>query len=81
MTGTIICGLVIVALLVERYFSNRAHTAETARLTNAVIAKTAGELHMLDEFWRTPAPPDPGARQGPPASSVPDGFTGIAGLD
>lgn len=79
MTGTIILGLVIGALLLERFFSNRSHSAETARLTNAVIAKTAGELHMLDEFWRAPAS-DSVDRQGSP-SVLPDGYTGQAGLD
>ncbi len=79
IAALIVLGAVIAALLVERAYSNRAHAAETARLTNAVIAKTAGELHLLDEFWR-PAPSDP-PRRGPNPAPVPDGFEGIAGLD
>lgn len=71
----VVLGLVVIALLVERFLSNRSHDAEIARLTNAVVAKTAGELHMLDEMW-TPEPP---AKRDP--KPLPDGFVGQAGLD
>lgn len=73
MTETIL-GLVIVALLVERFWSNRTHMIERARLTNAVIAKTPSEKRMLDEV----APFVPPRRQ--PEPSMIDGFEGIAGL-
>lgn len=72
-----VLAVVIVALLVERYLSARAHATETARLTNAVIAKTAGELHLLDS---TPLAPPATVHRGEP-SPLPDGFAGIAGLD
>lgn len=70
-----ILGVVVVALLVERFFSNRAHDVEVARLTNAVVAKSAGELHMLDENWT----PEPTPVREP--KSLPDGFVGQAGMD
>ena len=67
-----ILGLVIVALLVERYLSSRAHEAETGRLIAAALAKTPGEYSMMvqaEEPRRLPVP-----------SELPEGFTGIAGL-
>ena len=67
-----ILGLVIVALLVERYLSSRAHAQETSRLITAAIAKTPGEFVMMtqaEEPRRLPTP-----------SELPDGFVGQAGL-
>ncbi len=67
----VILGLVIAALLVERYFSNRAQAAERVRLTNALVAKTPGELVALNRDPVTvPREPRP----------MPDGFDGQIGL-
>lgn len=69
-----ILGLVIVALLVERYFADRNHQRETQRLVNAVLAKTPGELALLNrEMESVPVSPRP------EPSSI-DGFEGQAGL-
>lgn len=69
-----ILAVVIVALLVERYLSNRAHATEIARLNNAIIAKTPAEKRMLDEM----VPGAPPRRQ--PEPSRIDGFDGQVGL-
>lgn len=69
-----ILGLVIVALLVERFWSARTHMVEVARLTNAVVAKTPAEKRMLDEVAPYVAP-----RKQPEPSKI-DGFEGIVGL-
>ena len=72
--STAVLGVVIVALLVERFFSARTHAAELARLNNAVIAKTPAELRMLNEVA-----PDAPARKLPEPSKI-DGFVGQVGL-
>lgn len=78
MAETAILGLVILALLVERFLSERAHAREIGTLTNAVIAKNAGEKRMLDEFWVDQGPKE--APYAPPQPVIPDGFEGQAGL-
>ena len=72
--STVVLGLVIVALLAERFLSNRTHAAEIARLNNAVIAKTPAELRMLNEVA-----PDAPVRKMPEPSKI-DGFVGQVGL-
>lgn len=69
-----ILAVVIVALLVERFFSNRTHALEIARLNNAVVARTPAEKRMLDEVLVAPRAPKM------PEPSRIDGFEGIAGL-
>ena len=78
MAETIVLGLVIAALLVERYLSNRSHAEEVARLTSAVIVKNAGELRMVDEVWsdRPIVAPD----WVPPEPVTIDGYEGQAGI-
>ncbi len=69
----VILGLVIVALLVERYFSNRAQAAERIRLTNALVARTPGDLVALNrDVPRGTVPREP--------RPTLDGFEGQAGL-
>lgn len=53
----ILLGVVIVALLVERFMLARAHARERTRLTNAVIAKHGGELIAIDRE-RPAVPPE-----------------------
>lgn len=77
MAETAILAVIVVALLVERYLSNRAHAEEVARLTSAVIVKNAGELRMVDEVWG-PAPPEP--RVTVPLPEPLDGYEGQAGI-
>lgn len=69
-----ILGFVILALLVERYFADRNHQRETQKLVNAVLAKTPGELALLN---REPERALVAAR---PEPSPLDGFEGQAGL-
>lgn len=70
----IVLALTIVVLLVERFWSNRTHALEVARLNNAIIARTPAEKRMLDEVLVAPAP-----RRQPEPSKI-DGFEGIVGL-
>jgi hypothetical protein len=44
----VVLAVVVVALLVERVVTGRAHARERRHLTNAVIAKNGGELLALD---------------------------------
>lgn len=70
-----ILAVVIVALLVERFFSNRTHAVEIARLNNAIIARTPAEKRMLDDVLVASRP----AKREPEPSKI-DGFVGQAGL-
>lgn len=78
MAEVIVLGLVIGALLIERFLSERAHAHEVSTLTNAVIAKNAGEKRMLDEFWAADGPKE--APYSPPQPITPEGYEGQAGL-
>ena len=70
----VILGLVIVALLTERYFTSRTHARELSRLTTAVLAKTPGEYVMMAQA------DEPTPHRDPEPSTIPDGFVGQAGL-
>lgn len=47
-----ILAIVIVALLVERWFAERGWRSERQRLVNAVVARNAHELAGLDAATR-----------------------------
>lgn len=80
MAEAAILGVVIVALLIERYLSNRAHAEEVVRLTSAVIAKNAGELRMMDEVWKPKDTFVPDGWTPPEPTGLPDGYEGQAGI-
>ena len=52
-----ILAVVIVALLVERWFAERGWRGERQRLVNAVVARNAHELAGLDAAGRGPTRP------------------------
>lgn len=70
-----ILGLMILALLVERFLSAHAHDVETQRLVNAVLAKTPGELALMNRSIDPPV-----AYLPRPSDPELEGFEGQAGL-
>lgn len=67
-----IAGLLVLALAAERMFAEWLHARERRYLTNATIAKTPGELRVLEESSRR--------RQPKPVQEEIDGFEGQVGL-
>lgn len=57
MAADILLAIVIIALLVERVFCQRAHDAQTRRMLNQIEAKSTHELVLLNRTDELPKPP------------------------